>query len=240
MKLVHPISPRQLLHDQPWLRQFLLGKGFAESSPNVFSNGRASLRFEGTRLSADPGNGGKAWIADLNEAEPETIRLLLEQIVRTPPFQSEAENVRQETKRELVVGALQQIMEAIRDHPDTGSGQSLRRFLWSLYNQYHLVNLWQLTASLDAHHAQAAAEVCTGALTGLLREQDLKQALVAAGEMERWDREHPANDAVQRLDEAEDIVRKLVAAVPPSHAHTELVSLLFRFQNAKMAIIRRP
>lgn len=239
MKLVQPNSPRQILNENPWLAGFLVAHGFVRESSTTFTNGNASLRFEGTRLTAHPGNGRKAWIADLSDAESETIKVLLEQIVCTPPFLSESEIARQQTEQQRAQAALSEIAQSIRENPDTDSGQQLRRLLWSLYNQYHMVNLWRLTTTLDAHHARAAAEVFTGVLTGLLDDQALKHALLAAGEMERWDREHPANPAVQRLDEAEDIVRRLVGAIPPSHAHTELANLLTRFANAKEAITRR-
>ena len=47
--------------------------------------------------------------------------------------------------------------------------------------------------------------------------------------MERWDRERPDMEALEKLDEAGRIISGLVRRTPPSRAHTELVDLLSRF-----------
>ena len=38
--------------------------------------------------------------------------------------------------------AIELIAVRIRSSPDTSGGVQLRRFLWSLYNMHHMVNLW--------------------------------------------------------------------------------------------------
>ena len=130
--------------------------------------------------------------------------------------------------------ALNQIAQCIRDCPDTGGGVQLRRFLWSLYNQHHLVNLWTLVSRLDGERSALVAEVLTAALVGNLKEDDIKRALVAAGEMTRWDETQPSKQTQQRLEEAENIVASLVRVLPPCRAHTDLVSLLRRFADVRV------
>ncbi len=48
--------------------------------------------------------------------------------------------------KQRIERALNGIAATIKEGPDTGSGVQLRRFLWSLYNQQHLINLWRMTA----------------------------------------------------------------------------------------------
>jgi len=105
----------------------------------------------------------------------------------------------------------------------------LRRFLWSLYNQHHLVNLWTLVSRLDHEHSVLVKDVMTAALVGTLQESDIKRALVAAGEMDRWDTTQPSDETRNRLDEVRGTLESMVRAQPPSPAHTDLVFLLHRF-----------
>jgi len=125
--------------------------------------------------------------------------------------------------------ALTKIAQCIRDCPDTGGGVQLRRFLWSLYNQHHLVNLWTFVSRLDSERSALASEVLTAALVGNLKEDDIKRALLVAGEMTRWDQVRPSSEALTRLDEAQTLIESLVRSTPPSRVHTDLVALLRRF-----------
>lgn len=129
--------------------------------------------------------------------------------------------------------ALTKIAQCIRDCPDTGGGVQLRRFLWSLYNQHHLLNLWTLVSRLDSERSALVNEVLTAALVGNLKEDDIKRALLAAGEMTRWDETRPSSETLRRLEESESIVADLVRSLPPSRAHTDLVSLLRRFADVR-------
>ena len=129
--------------------------------------------------------------------------------------------------------ALTKIAACIRDCPDTGGGVQLRRFLWSLYNQHHLVNLWTLVSQLDGERSALVSEVLTAALVGNLKENDIKRALLVAGEMTRWNETQPNDESQRRLAEAECIVASLVRSLPPSRAHTDLVSLQRRFADVR-------
>ena len=129
--------------------------------------------------------------------------------------------------------ALTKIARCIRDCPDTGGGVQLRRFLWSLYNQHHLLNLWTFVSRLDGERSILVSEVLTAALVGNLQEDDIKRALLAAGEMTRWDETRPSSETLRCLEESESIVAGLVRSLPPSRAHTDLVSLLRRFADVR-------
>ncbi len=129
--------------------------------------------------------------------------------------------------------ALTKIAHCIRDCPDTSGGVQLRCFLWSLYNQHHLVNLWTLVSRLDSERSALVNEVITAALVGNLKEDDIKRALLVAGEMRRWDEVQSSSETLQRLEEAESLVAGLVRAFPPSRAHTELASLLRRLADVR-------
>ena len=129
--------------------------------------------------------------------------------------------------------ALTKTALCIRDCPDTGGGVQLRRFLWSLYNQHHLVNLWTLVSRLDSERSALVSEVLTAALVGNLKEDDIRRALLVAGEMARWDETQPTSETQRHLEEAESIVASLVRSLPPSRAQTDLMSLLRRFADVR-------
>lgn len=233
---MEPEMPKVPLADQPWFADFLAARGFYRTSPTTFTNGKASIQVEGTKFLADPGTGDKVWNSDLAQADRETIKLILQQVLKTQPFLTDADLGQARTDQQRIERALMGIAATIKEGPDTGGGVQLRRFLWSLYNSHHLVNLWRMTAVLDSKRGGWVAEVFAGAFVGVLKEDDIKRALLAAGEMERWDRERLGTEAWEKLDEAERIVADLVRRAPPSQAHTELADLLSRFAAAKREI----
>lgn len=233
---MQPEMPKVPLADQPWFVDLLAAKGFFRSSPTTFTNGKASIQVDGTQFLADPGTGDKTWTSDLAEATPDTVKLILQQILKTRPFLTEADLTEERADKQRIERALMGIAATIKEGPGTGSGVQLRRFLWALYNQHHLVNLWRMTAVLDSKRAGWVSEAFAGALVGSLKEDDLKRALLASGEMERWDQVRPDNETLEKLDEAERIVSELVRRTPPSHAHTELADLLSRFAAVKREI----
>jgi len=46
------------------MEDFLATKEFARSSPDTFSNGYATLQFDGDKFTASPGSGGRVWSSD--------------------------------------------------------------------------------------------------------------------------------------------------------------------------------
>lgn len=122
--------------------------------------------------------------------------------------------------------AITEIALLIRDSPDTSGGVQLRRFLWSLFNMHHLVNLWDLASRVGGELAEPVAEIIRAALAGELRESDVKEGLVLAGEMERWDATAPSGEAMECMDDAERSLISAVRRIPPCQEHTELVRML--------------
>ena len=122
--------------------------------------------------------------------------------------------------------AITEIALLIRDSPDTSGGVQLRRFLWSLYNMHHLVNLWDLASRVGGELAEPVSEIIRAALVGELREADVKQGLVLAGEMERWDAAAPSGDVLECVEDAERSLISAVRRIPPCQEHTELVRTL--------------
>jgi hypothetical protein len=213
---------RPPLVDQPWLRDFLEAKGFRRTAPDAFGNGRATLRFTGTDLLAIPTGGGKAWRSELNEAPPDAIRNVLETLLSTPSFQSAAEVQRREDRRQAAEASLAVLTDAIAQHPDTHSGVHLRRFLWSLYNGHHALNLWRMKDVLDSNNRTAVQEVFTAWFDGHLGEDAIREALFASGEMDRWDTVRLGHSEQRRVADALDAVTDVINKVPPGAPSREL------------------
>jgi hypothetical protein len=215
------LQPRHLA-TEPWLTEFLADLGFHPTTPDSFSNGRATLRFDRGQLLALPAEGSRGWRSDLTAAEPETVRQLLTHLLAAPGFQSQAQ-LDQHAAREHTLGqALTSLAASIREGPETHSGQQLRRFLWSLYNGHHVLNLWSLKGVLDSQRAEWVGEVFKGWLQGFISEDALRQALTAAGELERWDTVTLTRPQEDRITAVARELESLLKAVAPGQPHTEL------------------
>ncbi len=216
-----PENDPQHLADRHWFVSLLAGKGFNRSSPDTFTNGKASIRVDGSKFTAYPGTGHKSWNSDCLDADEATVEMILDQILRMRPFLSDAQLDMERAESERARQAITGIANTIKECPHTQSGVQLRQFLWSLYNSYHLVNLYQMTTALDLKRGTWVAEVFAGAFAGGLKEDDIKQAMHVAGEMERWTATRPTCEAQQHLDEAMRQIEALLRIMPPSHTHTE-------------------
>jgi hypothetical protein len=226
------------LSEQPWFIELLAAKGFTVSSSGIFTRGITRIEVTGTKLRADPGTGEKTWNADFQGADRSTITMMVEQILKMRPFLTEADFAKERAEKERLQKALTGIAVTIMDGADTHSGVQLRRFLWSLYNGHHLVNLWRMTCVLDSRRAAWVSEIFDGAFVGVLKEDDLKQTLLAAGEMQRWDDVQLSDETQQHLEELIDKIEALVRAIPPSRAHTELNGARERLREAQTALRR--
>lgn len=233
---MNPEMPRESLADQPWFVDFLAANGFAKSSPTTFIREQASLEVEGTELHADPGNGEKGWSTDFGDANPASVKAVLEQILKMRPFLSSVDLAQERIEKQSLERALAGIAATIKDGPDTGSGVQLRRFLWSLYNGHHLINLWKMTCVLDGTRGGWVSEVCAGAFVGALKEDDIKRALLVAGEMQRWDDVEPSDDHKRQIQEAIEKVEDVLKTLPPSRSHTELDAVRKSLWEAKDAL----
>lgn len=113
--------------------------------------------------------------------------------------------------------ALSTITEYLRTGWSTGGGRRLRHFVWSLWNGWHLVNLFDLSRGLDGNLTDAVIILFRAAMVGALKEDHLRCLLTESGEMRRWEearRETPEDfevlyppppldpDALRRLAEA--------------------------------------
>ena len=172
-------------------------------------------------LHAIPGDGSKAWRSELREAPPEVICQLLNVVLAAPPFLSQAELDRRVTRQRSAEEALQNIATSIREHPDTHSGQHLRRFVWSVFNGNHALNLWRMKDVLDAQHKGWVTEVFTAWMEGILPETAIRSALFESGEMDRWDTVRLRAPDQRRLVDALDAVTDLLNSVPPSAPVTQ-------------------
>jgi hypothetical protein len=215
------LQPRPLA-TETWLTEFLADHGFHPTSPDSFSNGRATLRFDRGQLLALPAEGSRGWRSDLTAAEPETVRQLLTHLLAATGFQSQAQLDQRAAREHTLAQALTNLAASIREGPETHSGQQLRRFLWSLYNGHHVLNLWSLKGVLDSQRAEWVGEVFTGWLQGFVSEDALRQALTAAGELERWDTVTLTRPQEDRITAVGRELESLLKAVPPGQPHTEL------------------
>lgn len=91
---------------------------------------------------------------------------------------------------------------------------------------HHLVNLWDLASRVGGELAEPVSEIIRAALAGELSEADVKQGLLLAGEMERWDATAPNGDVLECVEDAERALISAVRRIPPSQEHTELVRML--------------
>jgi hypothetical protein len=118
--------------------------------------------------------------------------------------------------------SLERLGQILRANPDTGTGVQIRALLWSLLNQHHVVNLWTLCGRLNDEPARLAAEVLTAALLGRLTDSQVKQTLVACGEMDRWDRQQTD----ESLTEAKQALTGTLRRTPPGEGHCRLNAAL--------------
>ncbi|HEY5705824.1 MAG TPA: hypothetical protein VIS96_09645 [Terrimicrobiaceae bacterium] len=81
--------------------------------------------------------------------------------------------------------ALATITEALTHHWSTGGGTRLRRFIWSLWNDWHLVNLYHLCSGLDLHVGRRSARSLPCANGGSADRRPQTAVLKKSGEFAR-------------------------------------------------------
>lgn len=219
---MNPEVTRPMFAEQPWFKEILRDWGFRPTAAATFTNGRASLRLDGTVLIAIPSDGAKVWRSELNQASPKAVRQLLDTILASPSFLSQAELDRRAGRERQAQEALRNLAGSIRENPDTHSGLHLRRFLWSLFNGHHALNLWGLKSVLDSRHNEWVAEVFTAWMEGHVSEGALRTALHDSGELDRWDTVANCAAGQERLTEAMDAITGLLNSVPPGRPATHL------------------
>jgi hypothetical protein len=102
--------------------------------------------------------------------------------------------------REELDAALSALTEYFRTSWSTGGGRRLRHFVWSLWNEWHLVNLFDLSHSLDGVLTDAVITLFRAAMVGALTEDHLRCLLTESGEMRRWkEAEHETPEGFEVL-----------------------------------------
>lgn len=89
--------------------------------------------------------------------------------------------------RDELLSALETITHALSQHWSTGGGTRLRRFVWSLWNGWHLLNLFDLCAGLDCELGDAVIVVFRAQMVGALTEEHKRRVLTQSGEFDRWE-----------------------------------------------------
>jgi len=107
---------------------------------------------------------------------------MLGHVLASPGFLSQTEIERRAARQESAREALQWLATAVRENPEGHSGTVIRRFLWSLYNGHHELNLWKLKNVLDSQNNAAVVELFVAWMHGFVPEDTLREALIAAGE----------------------------------------------------------
>jgi hypothetical protein len=210
-----PEIARPPLTEQSWLKEFLEARGFERTAPASFTNGRATVRLDGNVLIAVPGDSTKPWRTELKDGQPEAICNLLTHVLAAPSFLSQAELDLRASRQRTAEEALQNLATSIRDNPDSHGGQHLRRFVWSIFNGNHALNLWRMKDVLDPQQNEWAIEVFTAWMQGFVPEASIRRALFDSGEMDRWDTVRLRAPEQKRLIEAFDAVTDLLNSTPP-------------------------
>ena len=95
--------------------------------------------------------------------------------------------------------ALRTIASYLKSGWSTGGGRRLRQFVWSLWNGYHLLNLYDLGSGLDGRRTEAVIVIFDAAMVGALSENQKRRVLEESGEFARWEQaraETPEEDVV--------------------------------------------
>ncbi len=83
--------------------------------------------------------------------------------------------------------ALDTLTNALTHHWSTGGGTRVRRFIWSLWNDWHTVNLFDLCSGLDYRLGDAVIVVLRAQMIGALTEDHKRGVLKKSGEFARWE-----------------------------------------------------
>ncbi len=83
--------------------------------------------------------------------------------------------------------ALETISDYLKTGWSTGGGRRLRQFIWSLWNGYHLINLYDLSSALDGRLTDAVIVVFNAEMVNALSEDQKRRVLKESGEFSRWE-----------------------------------------------------
>ena len=83
--------------------------------------------------------------------------------------------------------ALATISDYLKTGWSTGGGRRLRQFVWSLWNGFHLINLFDFSSGLDGRLTDAVIVVFNAAMVDALSEDQKRRVLKQSGEFARWE-----------------------------------------------------
>ncbi|MCI0535023.1 MAG: hypothetical protein L0Z50_07330 [Verrucomicrobiales bacterium] len=121
--------------------------------------------------------------------------------------------------------SIYRIAELIETRPNTSDGVQLRRFLWSLYNMHHVINLWSLVSRIAREPADCVVRVMQSAFAGELSQNHIRRALIASGEISRWEQNYVDDEVAEHIEGAQLALNAALRNLSPSREHAELVSI---------------
>ena len=95
--------------------------------------------------------------------------------------------------------ALKTVTDYLKTGWTTGGGRRLRQFVWSLWNGYHLLNLYDLSSGLDGPRTEAVIVIFHASMVDALSETQKRRMMEESGELARWEQARaktPENDVV--------------------------------------------
>ncbi len=121
---------------------------------------------------------------ELHEPTEQHKQSALDELTR---HMSAVQNRRTSIPPDELQSALETVTNALAHHWSTGGGTRLRRFIWSLWNDWHHVNLFDLCAGLDYQLGDAVVVIFRAQMVGALTEEHKRRVLKQSGEFGRWE-----------------------------------------------------
>jgi hypothetical protein len=136
-------------------------------------------------------------------------------MLAAPSSRSRSKMEHDELRTAKAVTALGILAQSTAFHPDTHSGQHLLRFIWSIWDGHHALNLWRMKDVRDSRNRDAVGAVFTTWMDDYLGEDAIREALLVSGELNRWDTGRLWTPDQKWLIEAFDAVTHLLNTTPP-------------------------
>jgi hypothetical protein len=96
--------------------------------------------------------------------------------------------LKQSVSTEELEAAIVVVTDCLRTGWTTGVGRRLQQFIWSLWNQHHWINLYDLTSYTDTKLSKAMIVIFGAAMCDVLTEQQKRKILTDSGEFARWEK----------------------------------------------------
>ena len=126
------------------------------------------------------------------EEEQATVKMFAREMQRS-------QERRDAISPETLEKALKTVTDYLKTGWTTGGGRRLRQFVWSLWNGYHLLNLYDLSSGLDGRRTEAVIVIFHAAMADALSEKQKRRMMEDSGELARWEQaraETPQDDVV--------------------------------------------